>query len=239
MYRNLSIAIGSVIFLAGSGLAQNRGGYNPAPGGFGNVLYPGTGRAPQTPTNVLRPAGPIGGGRVMAPPVVGHPQHRRQVIVPYPVYVGGFGGYGMVSGFDAPAPVYYGDQGAEPPQANPPVVIINQGYRPETANPVLRDYSGANLPETPQTLRTYDVPVHPTPDPREREAARVESERPTLYLLAFKDHSVLAALAYWVEGDMLKYVTKDGKPNSASLSLVDRDLSRQMNKQLNVDFNLP
>lgn len=254
MNRILAIALGGTIAVAAV-FAQSGRGYSAAPGGFGNVLYPGTGRAPQTQSSTPRPSASRGGynaGQVRggAPPNVGHPTHGRRVVVPYPVYVGSYGGYGYgggyVSGFDTPAPVYYQDQlgygqqqGDAGGQAVPPVVIINQSYRPETANPQFRDYSDAQLPETPQRLRTYDAPVHPTPDPRERAQAMAESERPTIYLIAFKDHTVLAALAYWIEGDTLKYVTKDGKPNSASLSLVDRDLSRQMNKQLNVDFNLP
>jgi hypothetical protein len=120
-------------------------------------------------------------------------------------------------------------------------VIINQGYRPETPNPVLRDYSDAQLPEpeTHRSMRTYDAPVHPTPDPKERAAALAESERPTIFLIAFRDHTILPALAYWVEGDTLNYISKEGQPNRASLALVDRDFSRQLNRERKVDFNLP
>jgi hypothetical protein len=147
---------------------------------------------------------------------------------------------GYYGGFDTPAP-YYPDQPQPAPymqqQAPPPVVIINQAYRPETANPVIRDYSDVPLPEP--SVRTYDAPVHAAPDPKEKAAAREESERPTIFLIAFKDHTILPALAYWVEDDTLHYVTRDGNPNRASLSLVDRDFSRQLNRERNVDFNLP
>lgn len=204
--------------------------------GFGSVLFPGTGHAPRTVVpSITRPGGVFGGGRGIyaTPPRMSHPSHSRRVIVPYPVYVGGY--YG---GFDTPAP-YYPEQPVQyaPQPQQPPVVIINQAYRPETANPVLRDYSDAPLPEP--TIRTYDAPVHRAPDPKEKAAARAESERPTIYLIAFKDHTILPALAYWIEDDTLHYVTRDGKPNRASLSLVDRDFSRQLNRERDVEFNLP
>jgi hypothetical protein len=60
-----------------------------------------------------------------------------------------------------------------------------------------------------------------------------------LYLLAFKDHTILAALAYWVEGDTLNYVTESGVPNRVSLALIDKDFSKELNKQRSVEFNLP
>lgn len=238
MNRSLSIAL--AVVMASAAWAQNtvssRYGSNS---GFGSVLFPGTGHAPNVRAggSVNFPGGVGVRGPVVAPPRVAHPSHQRQVIVPYPVYVGGYGGY-YPSGFETQAPVYYPDAGpqyAAPQQ--PPVVIINQAYRPDTANPVLRDYSDAQLPEP--TVRTYEVPVHPTPDPKERAAAKAESERPTIYLIAFKDHTILPALAYWVEGENLNYVTKEGKPNSASLSLIDRDFSRQLNRERSIDFNLP
>ncbi len=208
--------------------------------GYGNVLFPGTGGPPQTyynlnPNRPTFPNGPgaVGPGRVAAPQYA-HPQHGRRQVIAVPVYAGGYWGGGVVSGFDTPQPAYYSDLGsAPPPPQAPPVVIINQAYRPEVANPVFRDYSDMPLPEP--AVRTYNAPVHPTPDPKARE----EAERPTLYMVAFKDHTVIPSLAYWVEGDTLNYVTKDSQINKTSLSLVDKDFSRQLNKERNVEFSLP
>jgi hypothetical protein len=84
--------------------------------------------------------------------------------------------------------------------------------------------------------------VHPFPDPNEPKqetAARPPDQAPTIYLIAFKDHTILPALAYWVEGDTLNYVTENGVPNRASLALIDKDFSKQLNSERSVEFNLP
>src|SRR5579862_1017808 len=74
----------------------------PNPTGFGSVLYPGTGGPPppRTPNggfgSVLYPGtgGPPGRNlvprRIVTPPPVAHPGHGRTVIVPYPVFYGGY-----------------------------------------------------------------------------------------------------------------------------------------------------
>ena len=58
-------------------------------------------------------------------------------------------------------------------------------------------------------------------------------------LLAFKDHTIYAALAYWVEGNTLHYVTGQNAHNQVSLDLVDYELSNSLNRERNVDFKLP
>lgn len=221
-----------------------------SPSGFGNVLYPGVGHAPVTrPAGFPRYLAYAGNGfrGAVRPPVVGHPGHARQVIVPYPVFIGGYGyGYGL--GYDPGAPAPYGyppDQamaGAQQP-VTPPVVIINQAYKPEAVSPVMHDYeTNSDRQSTASGPQTYIAPVHPFPDPNEQKQARpaaVQDDKPTLYLLAFKDHTILAALAYWVEGDTLNYVTESGVPNRVSLALIDKDFSKELNKQRSVEFNLP
>jgi hypothetical protein len=46
-------------------------------------------------------------------------------------------------------------------------------------------------------------------------------------------------VAYWVDGDTLNYITVQGSKNSASLDLVDREFSQQINKERRVEFGLP
>ena len=70
-------------------------------------------------------------------------------------------------------------------------------------------------------------------------AAPAPSEENPTYLIAFKDHTIYAALAYWVEGDTLHYVTNQNTHNQVSLDLIDRDLSMRFNRERNVDFHLP
>jgi hypothetical protein len=59
------------------------------------------------------------------------------------------------------------------------------------------------------------------------------------YLLAFKDHSIYSAVAYWADGDTLHYFTTGNTHNQASLSLIDRELTERLNRELGIDFTLP
>lgn len=225
-----------------------------SPSGFGSVLYPGVGHAPNSivrlPGSITDPsfAGRLGAS-VRGVPYGGYGSgfgrgyfnngygrgFRRPVYVPVPVIVGG--GY---YGYDVPPSGYY-DQAQPIVQQQqavvPPVVIINQGYRPDTANPVVRDYSDQSSQDS-SSLRRYDAPVHPMPYPNEVQQTKVDDQKPTIYLIAFKDHTILPALAYWVEGDTLNYISTEGTRNQASLTLIDRDFSKQLNRERNLEFAL-
>jgi hypothetical protein len=156
---------------------------------------------------------------------------RRGVL---PVYVpipigGGFGwGWNEPQTVVVPQPVQV---------ANPPVVVINQNYRPEQVNPVLRDYSDARLPEPGAGgLRIYEARPSPAAEPARDPQP---SDKPVIYLIALNDSSVLSAVAYWVEGDTLNYVTPKQVINRVSLALVDRDLSQRLNGERGVELRLP
>jgi endonuclease YncB( thermonuclease family) len=121
-------------------------------------------------------------------------------------------------------PADYGQNGY--PQQSP-VVIINQSYQPDVVNPVLRDYSNTPLPEAvPQQGAQF-------------EPQAANSDEPTIYLIAMKDRTIYATVAYWVDGETLNYITREGSPNRVSLDLVDRDFSKQLNEERHVDFKLP
>jgi hypothetical protein len=214
---------------------QNRGTYSSL-GGYGNVLYPGTGHAPATPPGGIN--GPNFGGRGPAP-VAGrnvfpnpfpanHPQHGRTVIVPYPVYYGGYSGY---QGNDA-APAYQ-DPGAAAAYSNaPPSVVINQNFVPQQVTPVLREYPDPAA-DQPSGMRMYEAPIIA---PRR---AAPSDDRPTVYLIAFRDHSIVQALGYWMEGATLHYVSVEHTLNQVSMDLVDRDLSQRLNDERGLDFKFP
>ena len=76
------------------------------------------------------------------------------------------------------------------------------------------------------------APAAPTP----AEPEPAESNR---YLLAFKDHTIYSAVAYWVDGDTLHYFTTGNTHNQASISLIDRELTERLNRELGIDFKLP
>jgi hypothetical protein len=205
----------------GFGRISNPGGAVGTTGGagFGRLIYPGTG-APVAVRNPRPPGSPL----VAAPvPQVPHRSHGLAVAVPYPVFYGG--NYYDYDAPSAPMAGYSQYQGAGYDQmTQPPVVIINQYFRPDTANPVLRDYSNAPLPAPQQA-----------PD----DQAASTAEQQVMFLIALKDHTIFPAIAYWVEGDTLNYITVQGAKNSVSLDLVDRDFSKQINKERKVEFGLP
>jgi hypothetical protein len=149
---------------------------------------------------------------------------RTGAVIYVPYAAGGFyGGY------------YYGDQGAQPAAAGypqqymGPQVVINQNFAPDVARPIVREYvSDAN-----GGIRVYG-PQSQAPEPE----TAVAEESPT-FLIAFKDHTIYMAIAYWVEGDTLHYVTNQSTHNQVSLDLVDRELSDRLNRERQVDFRLP
>ena len=201
-----------------SGLAAQQGNTFGSSNGWGSVLYPGVGKAPK-PQPAMPPA------RHAA--AAGKPAANR--VYAYPVYVGGYG-YG--GGYE-PAP----QQSGMPPQViqqtvnvmpDPGLAMsVNPDYRPDTARPVMREYNA-------DSGSTY---APPPPAAQERRPT-VDDERPTVYLLAFKDATVHSCLAYWVEGDTLHYVTTQYSQNRISMDLVDRELSAQLNRERNVAFKL-
>jgi hypothetical protein len=211
-----------------------------AGGGFGRLIYPGTGGPPGTAP--FRPSGRVygfpGGRRGFAggPRAVGHPRHNQTTIVPYPVFYGDY-----YYGYDVPPAQTEGDQydsgygtpPPPPPQEQSPVVIINQNFQPDTANPVMHDYSNTPLP--PPSEPSQAAP----PSGQSQAQPTLYGSSPVIFLIALKDHTIFPAVAYWVEGSTLHYITTQGVQNSASLDLVDRAFSKQLNSERNIDFALP
>lgn len=243
-----------IFFLASAGVMfGQRGPTYGSLGGFGNVLYPGTGHAPNSAANATfparlgatvagRPYG-YGYGYPLRAPRAGHPGgHGRSVIVPYPVFVGG-GYYGGYAPDDyATPPPQPEDEGQYVNPNGPPSVVINQNFIPERPNPVVRDYGSELQPPPDQSgMKLYQNSSHPY----ESQATQPQAPRPaadaqpTIYLLAFRDHNIVPALGYWMEGNTLHYVSVEHSLNQASLDLIDRDLSQRLNDERGVEFKLP
>ena len=254
----------AVAVLSGSLLAQHaviRGGGAPpqqtygSSHGFGNVVFPGTGRAPISPLTIVNP--------FYSNPTT-HAQRLGATVSGYPGYtIGRTGGYGQGSGYGAgygngfggrggavlvpyAVPVYVGgyDYSYGPP-AQPvinlvtpppqPAVIINQYYTPESAKPVMRDYTDTPLPESqPSRMQSYQAPVPSHPDPK----AAPKEDKATIYLIAFKSGNIHSAYGCWIEGDTLHYISTQGSHNRASLDLVDRAFSEQLNRERGIEFKL-
>jgi len=246
--RHLTVGI---VFLTWAGLAfgQRPGGTYSSLGGFGNVLYPGTGHAPHTPPGGIN--GPyfnsgarFGRGGLGNPSIANHPDHRRTVIVPYPVYYGGGLGYGYETSLgyppgyaEQPAPII--NNNAAPP------VVINQNFVPPQASPTVRDYTEAQDQQQQSSgLRLYQTPpTHPYADTQQQTTAparrTTNDDQPTVYLIAFKNRNIVQALGYWMEGSTLHYVSAEHTLNQVSMDLVDRELSQRLNDERSIEFKLP
>jgi hypothetical protein len=61
---------------------------------------------------------------------------------------------------------------------------------------------------------------------------------PIVYLIAFKDHVIRAAVAYSVEGTTLYYTTPQGAHEQAPLDTIDAAFSQELNRERNVEFRL-
>lgn len=138
---------------------------------------------------------------------------------PYYPYDSGYGYSPYGSGY----PAYDSNYNTSP---NVTVVYPQQSQAPstvvvQTASPVTRTYD------------EYGQEVGPAPGP-----ASTASGSP-LYLVAFKDHVIRAAAAYWVDGKTLHYVTTQHEEKQAPLDTVDRDFSMQLNRERHIAFQLP
>jgi hypothetical protein len=216
-------------------IGQQQQRLNPV--GQGNILHPGI--PASGPPRVHRPGGGFGQGRT--------------VFIPYGVpidpfdggYTGGGygysgGGYGY-SGVFNPAPGTYDPifggynpgvyAQAPQQQQQTPTVIINQNFQPDTVRPVLYDYANSQPPNVVQLDR---------PQPRNgTQQPALPDDQPTIFLIAMKDHTIYPVIAYWVDKETLNYVTVESGVKRVPLDQVDRDLSRQLNEERNVEFRLP
>jgi len=216
---------------------------------WGNVVFPGLGHAPAGNPwgNVVFPAVPGGAAALSTGAHAGFPGrlggtvsgfrpytgasggngggHRHggvASIYAYPVYVGGYG-YGYGSGYE------------QEPQASQQAPNITVIYPPSQAAPVIVTGQAAEPGQAQETGANSNFHYYP-PQSGGVESAPADS---TYYLIAFKDHTIYSAIAYYVEGDTLHYFTAGNVHNQASISLVDRALTEQLNRERNVDVRLP
>jgi hypothetical protein len=153
------------------------------------------------------------------PPYTGAPsgsgRHRRRVYA-------GFGGYPLLyptfgplgESYDQPA---YDQQPGPPDQPQGPPPASNQSFGPQPG-------------EDRQTIQSYTAPSAPRPEP---------SEDQPLFFIGLTDNSVYTAVAYWVEGGTLNYITPQGRHNQVSLSLIDRETTARLNRGSKFQLHLP
>jgi hypothetical protein len=220
-------SFGSVVFPGGtsstsSGITRN----------FGSVVFPG-GMQTQpvyggAPVIGARPGAgvitvtPAGNSNVRRTPTNGRgTRSTASYVYAVPVYIGG--GYDNSYATQEPAPQPPNVTVIYPPQQQATPVMIQAGPDGEYTTMVQRQ--PATIYEAPRRRETVEEP-EPAADS-------------TRYLLAFKDHTIYSAVAYWADGDTLHYFTTGNVHNQASLSLIDRNLTDRLNRELGIDFKLP
>jgi hypothetical protein len=212
------LIVASTVSAQHRGFARGQAQYGSR-SGFGNVVFPGTGRAPLTrhPFSITDPSFAHRLGATVAgwPPYTGSLGHggRRVTYVPYV--------YPLYGGYVNPYP-----------QEMSPVVIVQQPPAAQVQQPqpqiVINNYADPNV-RASDGITTYQAPAR----------RPVESTAdPAYYLIAFKDNTIYSAVAYWVEGDTLHYVTSGNVRNQVSLGLIDTDLTERLNKDRNVQVKL-
>jgi hypothetical protein len=139
-------------------------------------------------------------------------------IYSYAVPVYGGGGF-----YDNP---YLGDSGAAlpPPSQQQPNIMIVYPPLQQPAGPAPGGDSSAAASTDLAGQAAAEEPAPPEPQQ---------------YLVAFKDHTIYAAVAFWVAGDTLHYFTSGNTHNQVSLSLVDKPLTERLNRESGVDMRLP
>jgi hypothetical protein len=153
--------------------------------------------------------------------------------------------------FPAGEPVYrprfQGGYGA-PGMVVPPAIYGSPAYNFDYAQP----YAYApQYPAAPQYAPDYHYASQPGyapvynqsryDQPRYSSASWSEpySSVPDYYMIAFNDGSIQAALAYSVDGDILRWTTRNHLEKRAPVAAVDRYFSEQLNRDRRVEFRLP
>src|SRR5579875_4040947 len=142
-------------------------------------------------------------------------------------------------------PDYYCDPYYSPcgsPYSSPYASVGYAGYQiSPNVTVVYPPPAYASASTGPAVIRQYDEygqEIPPTQAPAANEPAA--SAQAPIYLIAFNGTSVIyAAMAYWVDGNMLHYVTLEHQERQAPLSTVNRALSLQLNRERRVPFQLP
>lgn len=175
-------------------------------GGYGSVLFPGTGHAPSTPP-----------GGVTGPYFFGSPSQWNE----------GPSAATQARGSENAGEVFVPCVDSECENSDPPVASdLNATVNKSTVS------RGDVSDETPLQPNFASAP------PSTSAAPRIDDGTPTIYLIAFKDHTVVQALGYWIEGRLLHYVSVEYAVNQASIVLIDISLSQRLNAERSVAFYL-
>ena len=151
--------------------------------------------------------------------------------------IGFYGGYWPWYGYGYGYPYYWGDY-------YPYYSGYGYGYDPYAYNAYGAYYSTPTVTAVyPQYQQQQAAPApapQQTPRPVMHEYRdEYGQSRDVTYLIAFRDGVIRAAVAYWVDGDTLHYVTRDHQERTTPLDSIDRSFSERLNRDQRVPFHLP
>ncbi len=225
--------VGAVVFA----MPAAAGGFAAASGaGFGgraNAL----GGNPASRGASIRPLGGLPPPSYPGIPNYGLPRH------PGLGYAGRYGksgrsGPGYAYGYSFYVPNYYDgfdDGGAYAPSYGAAPLPPQESLAPPVSQQpvVINQYFGAQPLPPPQGNEPQQIV-----DAQSAQGEVIGTPQ-NYYLIAYKNHAVYAALAYWVEDKTLHYVTTQNTHNQASLDLIDVTLTKSLNQSREVPFTLP
>jgi len=149
----------------------------------------------------------------------------------YPSYYLGFGyGYGY-GGY----PYYY-------PYSYDPYYYDSYAYGTQYGSPYYDGgYYGGNVAYAPAAPPAPPAVINQSIGTPAASTANQGSfyRAADYYLIAFNDHTIRAALSYSVEGDQIRYTTREHEEKTAPLSSIDQRFSEQINRDRRVEFRLP
>lgn len=182
------------------------------------------------PVQVNIPSAPALGGSFLSPgysrPLGGITPPRTPVIRPTrrysyagPIYYvpNAFDAYAVADSGVAEAIAQRRSSRSEAP------VIVNQYFSAPASDYTQREFQASSTPSAVSGPAAPGDPIGP---------------QENYYLIAYKDHSIYSALAYWVEDNTLHYVTTQNTHNQASLGLIDVAETTKLNADKNVPFAL-
>jgi hypothetical protein len=151
---------------------------------------------------------------------------------------GGYGFRGYYGGFYDPYLWDYGGDYGDSGYAYPDYGATDYGgytsYGAPSPSPQVLIISNQTPPQP--------VVVQPPPAPavwNSGPTAQAKKYEDQLFLLAMKDGTIRAVVAYWVDGMTVHYVTMDHEQKQTPLSSLDHSLSERLNRERNVTFRLP
>ena len=121
--------------------------------------------------------------------------------------------------------------------AGPAVTVVSTGSSTPAPSIIVN-----NAPPRQQTRsEEEDSGVRQSPSGQSESSLQPEPQatRSQIYLIAARNGIVWAALAYWVDGPTLHFITVKGERKQLPLAQIDRELSEQFNRERNVPFRLP